>query len=235
MSDLLRRTLGETVAIETVLAGGLWRTRVDPNQLENALLNLAVNARDAMPDGGRLTIETANAHLDESYTAGRQEVAPGQYVMVAVCDTGAGMPPEVIARAFDPFFTTKPAGKGTGLGLSQVYGFAKQSGGHVAIYSEPGHGTTVKLYCPRLQAGDEPSDARPRRRAPSAPPRPAAGETVLVVEDEPMVRAFSTVEALEEPAIACWRADGRPRGAAPARRRTPRSTSCSPTWCCRAA
>ena len=133
MSDLLRRTLGEHIAIETVLAGGLWRANVDANQLENAILNLAVNARDAMPEGGKLTVETGNAYLDEAYAALRPEVTPGRYVMVAVCDTGAGMPAEVAARAFEPFFTTKAVGQGTGLGLSQVYGFVKQSGGHVAI------------------------------------------------------------------------------------------------------
>ena len=140
----------KSVAIETVLAGGLWQTRVDANQLENALLNLAVNARDAMPNGGKLTIETANAYLDEAYAASHAEVTAGQYVMLAVTDTGTGMSPEVISKVFEPFFTTKPLGQGTGLGLSMVYGFVKQSGGHVAIYSEPGQGTTVKIYLPRF-------------------------------------------------------------------------------------
>jgi signal transduction histidine kinase len=138
MSDLLHRSLGESIALETVLAGGLWLTRVDANQLENAIINLAVNARDAMPDGGKLTIETANTHLDEGYAAAHADVQPGQYVMLAITDTGTGMAPEVIAQAFEPFFTTKPVGQGTGLGLSMVYGFVKQSGGHVKIYSEPG-------------------------------------------------------------------------------------------------
>ena len=144
MSELLRRTLGENIRVETVLAGGLWRTFADPAQLENAILNLAVNARDAMPDGGKLTIETANADLDERYARAHAEVEPGQYVLISVSDTGTGMPPEVVERAFDPFYTTKGAGKGTGLGLSQVFGFVKQSGGHVKIYSETGRGTTVK-------------------------------------------------------------------------------------------
>ena len=148
--DLLRRTLGETIALETVLSGGLWRTFADPNQLENALLNLALNARDAMPDGGKLTIETANCFLDQAYVASLPEpVEPGQYVMIAVADTGAGMDRATRERAFDPFFTTKEVGKGTGLGLSQVYGFARQSAGHVKIYSEDGEGTTVKIYLPR--------------------------------------------------------------------------------------
>src|SRR5882724_10691971 len=150
MSELLRRTLGETVTIETVLAGGLWKAAIDPNQLENAILNLAVNARDAMPEG-RLTIETANCHLDETYVKETgAEISPGQFVMVAVSDSGSGMAPDVMNRAFEPFFTTKPTGVGTGLGLSQVYGFAKQSGGHIRIYSEIGEGTTIKLYFPRL-------------------------------------------------------------------------------------
>nr|WP_256476130.1 ATP-binding protein [Siccirubricoccus soli] len=197
MSELLQRTIGEEVQVETVLAGGLWRALVDPNQLESALLNLAVNARDAMPEGGKLTIETANAYLDESYARTREEVKAGQYVMVSVSDTGTGMTPEVMAKAFEPFFTTKPVGKGTGLGLSQVYGFAKQSGGHAAIYSEPGQGTVVKLYLPRLrEAGPAPIPPT----AGTAEPLPAAagrGETVLVVEDEPMVRDVAAA-ALEE-------------------------------------
>jgi signal transduction histidine kinase/CheY-like chemotaxis protein len=198
MSDLLRRTLGEDVAVETVLAGGLWRAHADPNQLESSLLNLAVNARDAMPGGGKLTIETANAHLDDSYAATREEVRPGQYVAICVSDTGGGMSAEVIARAFEPFFTTKPVGKGTGLGLSQVYGFAKQSGGHAAIYSEAGQGTTVKLYLPRLREAEA---AHPPAFTVSATPpgeaRGGEGRCVLVVEDDAMVRDFA-VTALEE-------------------------------------
>jgi len=149
MSELLRRTLGETVRLETVLAGGLWHALADKNLLENAILNLAINARDAMPEGGRLTIETANCHLDQAYAA-HHDAQPGQYAMIAVTDTGAGMSPEVLAKAFDPFFTTKEPGKGTGLGLSQVFGFVKQSGGHINIFSKPGEGTSIKLYLPRF-------------------------------------------------------------------------------------
>ncbi|MDN3626995.1 hybrid sensor histidine kinase/response regulator [Methylobacterium isbiliense] len=204
MAELLRQTLGEAVRLETVLAGGLWRTFADPNQLESALLNLAVNARDALPEsGGRLTIETANAHLDEAYAAARAEVAAGQYVLVAVTDNGAGMTPEVAARAFEPFFTTKEPGRGTGLGLSQVYGFVRQSGGHVAVYSEPGQGTTVKLYLPRHAGPPEgAADAPPTDLAPAAGPA-----TVLVVEDEAAVRAF-TVEALRDLGYRVLDADG---------------------------
>src|SRR6516165_4989708 len=149
MSELLRRTLGEGVSIETILAGGLWQTFIDTNQLESALLNLAINARDAMPRGGKLTIETGNTYLDDEYAAMNAEVTAGQYVLVAVTDSGHGMPADVMARAFEPFFTTKAEGQGTGLGLSQVYGFVKQSGGHIKIYSEPGEGTSVKVYLPR--------------------------------------------------------------------------------------
>jgi PAS domain S-box-containing protein len=186
LSDLLRRTLGEQVTVETVLAGGLWRANVDPNQLEVAIINLAVNARDAMPEGGKLTLETANVYLDDNYAASQVEVVPGQYVMVAVTDSGVGMTPEVIAKAFDPFFTTKDVGHGTGLGLSQVYGFAKQSGGHVKIYSELGDGTTIKLYFPRIHASvsDKENDAAP------AVAHGSATETILVVEDDPDVRSY---------------------------------------------
>ena len=193
MSDLLRHSIGADIRLETVSAGGLWRTNIDPNQLENVLLNLVVNARDAMPNGGRLTIETQNAHLDDRYAAAHAHVDAGQYVMIAVTDTGSGMPAEVIEKAFDPFFTTKGVGKGTGLGLSQVYGFIKQSGGHVKIYSEPGHGTTVKIYLARLRGSANVEEA------PGAAPPPAVRgeETILVVEDEAGVRAFST-EALTE-------------------------------------
>jgi signal transduction histidine kinase/CheY-like chemotaxis protein len=155
MTDLLRRTLGERVELESMIGGGLWNTVVDQGQLENALLNLAINARDAMPNGGKLTIELANAYLDEAYAKGNTEVTAGQYVMIAVSDTGEGMSPDVIARAFEPFFSTKAEGQGTGLGLSQVYGFVKQSGGHVKIYSEIGVGTTIKLYLPRSKAAPQ--------------------------------------------------------------------------------
>ncbi|WP_423601690.1 CHASE3 domain-containing protein [Sphingomonas sp. MS122] len=195
MSELLRRTIGENIRIETVLAGGLWPAFIDGAQLENAVLNLCVNGRDAMPDGGRLTIETANTHLDDAYAATHDEVTPGQYVMVSVTDTGTGMPPHVIERAFDPFYTTKGVGKGTGLGLSQVFGFVKQSGGHVKIYSEPDVGTTVKLYVPRhfgeaeaLAGGEAVASDLPRARD---------DEIILVVEDEENVRHMS-VDALRE-------------------------------------
>ena len=205
MSDLLHHSIGADVRLEAVLAGGLWRVNVDPNQLENVLLNLAVNSRDAMPDGGRLTIETQNAHLDDHYAAAHANVEAGQYVMIAVTDTGAGMPQDVIDKAFDPFFTTKAVGKGTGLGLSQVYGFIKQSGGHVKIYSEPGHGTTVKIYLPRLRDAD--ADGDTPARPPEALPAPSDLATILVVEDDAAVRAF-TIEALTELGYTVIAADG---------------------------
>jgi two-component system, NtrC family, sensor kinase len=195
MSELLGRSIGETVKIELVLAGGLWNAALDPNQLENAIVNLAVNARDAMPDGGRLTIETANCHLDDNYieSAGT-DIAPGPYVMVAVSDSGSGMTPDVMNRAFEPFFTTKPTGVGTGLGLSQVYGFVKQSGGHLRIYSEAGEGTTVKLYFPRLTNESLPAWTAEETRSAA----PADGtETVLIVEDDVQVNKLA-VEALQE-------------------------------------
>jgi CheY-like chemotaxis protein len=193
MSDLLRRTLGEQIAIETALTGGLWQVEVDPNQLEVAILNLAINARDAMPNGGRLTLETANVFLDHAYAAGQSEVVPGQYVQLAISDSGVGMTPEVQARAFDPFFTTKDVGQGTGLGLSQVYGFVKQSRGHVKIYSEPGEGTTIKIYLPRLHT-EQPVESP--KEMPTAV-RGQANETILVVEDDEDVRA-STTEMLRD-------------------------------------
>ncbi len=196
MSNLLRRTLSEPVTVETVLAGGLWWAEVDVAQLENVLLNLSLNARDAMGGRGRLTIETANAFLDEAYVAGEDEVKVGQYVMIAVTDTGCGMSREVADKAFDPFFTTKAVGQGTGLGLSQVLGFIKQSYGHVKLYSEVGVGTTVKLYLPRAPqriVADEPVPARDS--APIAVQ--LKGAAVLLVEDEPGVRAF-VADALHE-------------------------------------
>lgn len=193
MSELLRRTLSEHISVETVLAGGLWPTYIDAGQLENAILNLCVNARDAMPDGGKLTIETNNTHLDERYAAEHEEVTPGQYVVLCVTDTGTGMPPHVVERAFDPFYTTKGVGRGTGLGLSQVFGFVKQSGGHIKIYSEPDHGTTVKLYLPRHFG----SLSNPASTDMLSHPVPHAqdGEIILVVEDEERVRHMS-VDAL---------------------------------------
>jgi PAS domain S-box-containing protein len=208
MSELLRRTLGEDIRLETVLAGGLWTTHADTNQLENAVLNLAVNARDAMREAEgmdrRLTIETANVHLDEAYAAQNPGAHPGQYVMIAVSDTGAGMPPDVIAKAFDPFFTTKPTGQGTGLGLSQVYGFVRQSGGHIKIYSEPGQGTSVKVYLPRFHGPAEAADPAPERL-----PLPTSrdGETILIVEDEASVRRMSA-ESLRELGYRTLEADG---------------------------
>jgi CheY-like chemotaxis protein len=187
VTSLLEQVLGEGVAIETVLGAGVWWISVDSSQLETALLNLAVNARDAMAGSGKLTVETSNAFLDEAYAAAHAEVKPGQYVLIAVSDTGSGMTPEVVAKAFEPFFTTKEVGRGTGLGLSQVYGFVKQSGGHAAIYSEPGLGTSVKLYLPRLIT---PPDVRSEPRAKSLP-RGAGHGTILVVEDDEDVARFT--------------------------------------------
>jgi PAS domain S-box-containing protein len=189
LADLLQRTLGETVALETVAGAGLWRALADAAELENALVNLAVNARDAMPAGGRLTIETSNACLDADYVASVAEpVEAGQYVLIAVSDTGHGMDESALERAFEPFFTTKDVGRGTGLGLSQVYGFIRQSGGHVRIYSELGRGTTVKLYLPRSHAG------RAERTATADANHPASrgSETILVVEDHEDLLAYSS-------------------------------------------
>ena len=203
MSDLLRRTLGEDITVETVSAAGLWRAHIDLSQLETALLNLAINARDAMPGGGKLTIETANTYLDRAYAGGEDDVTPGQYVMVAVTDTGAGIPPDVLAQVFEPFFTTKPAGLGTGLGLSQVHGFIKQSGGHIRLYSEVGVGTTAKLYLPRSMA--EVAVARPGPLKSSGDQR--RDVTILLAEDEAGVREFA-VEALGELGFDVVAADG---------------------------
>ncbi len=194
MSDMVQRALGETVKLEVVTSPGLWRVEADPNQLESAILNLSVNARDAMPNGGTLTIETTNARLDEAYSADHAEVAPGQYVVIAVTDTGCGMSKDTVARVFEPFFTTKEVGKGTGLGLSMVYGFTKQSGGHVNIYSEEGQGTTVKLYLPRLVSDSQDDvEVEPDNSIEVS----AAEETILVVEDDDDVRSY-TVECLRE-------------------------------------
>ena len=190
MMRLLHRTLEEDLDVETVLGAGVWSIEVDGSQLENALINLAVNARDAMPEGGKLTIETANTRLDDDYARELDDVRPGQYVMIAVSDTGAGMTPEVMERAFDPFFTTKDVGKGSGLGLSMVYGFVKQSGGHVKLYSEPGEGTTVKLYFPRVLA------AATTEAGDIVPAVQPGNEVVLLVEDDPNVR-LSVVRSLE--------------------------------------
>ena len=193
MEELVRRSIGPAVSLEVIGAGGLWHTQIDPNQLENALLNLCINARDAMPNGGRLTIETSNKWFDDR-NAKERDIPPGQYVLVAVTDTGTGMPPEVIARAFDPFYTTKPIGVGTGLGLSMVYGFARQSGGHVGIYSEMGQGTTMRVYLPRHRGEVESSDL-PGIAIRSM--ESTRAETVLVVDDEPTVRMFVT-EVLQQ-------------------------------------
>ncbi len=202
MSDLLRRTLGEQVTVETVLGGGVWRAHADPHQLEIAILNLAVNARDAMPKGGKLTIETANVDLDDKYASTQAEFIPGQYVMIAVSDTGLGMSPEVKAKAFDPFFTTKDVGHGTGLGLSQVYGFVKQSRGHVKIYSEVDEGTTIKIYLPRILAENVPTEHKYNEFL----ARGAQSETILVVEDDADVRAYSS-ETLRELGYSVVEAD----------------------------
>jgi PAS domain S-box-containing protein len=192
IEDLLRRTLGPGIELDIVLAGGLWPTLCDANQLESAILNLAINARDAMPEGGRLTIETGNAFLDEADARSQGgEVRPGQYVMISITDTGTGMTPEVMARVFDPFFTTKPMGQGTGLGLSMLYGFVKQSEGHVRVYSELGQGTTFRLYLPRHRGGSDAAEAA--GTIATAPCTQAeAGRTVLVVDDEPTVRMLVT-------------------------------------------
>jgi len=204
MTDLLHRTLGENIHVETVLGAGIWRIFADAPELESAVLNLCVNARDAMPEGGKLTIETSNADLDDAYVAADLELNARQYVLIAVTDTGVGMPSEVIARAFEPFYTTKGAGRGSGLGLSQVYGFVRQSGGTVKVYSEPGEGTCVKIYLPRRH-GNEPvaQVAQARRDA----PRGKSEEIILVVEDDERVRQVS-VEALRELGYTVVQAEG---------------------------
>jgi CheY-like chemotaxis protein len=186
MRDLLGRTLGENIELEFKRAATRPVVSIDPGQLEAALLNLCINARDAMPGGGRLMIETAEVILDEAYASLRPDVVPGPYVQVSVSDTGSGMSPDIAARAFDPFFTTKAKGKGTGLGLSMVYGFTKQSGGHVAIYSETGIGTVVKLYLPRSDAPVQVATA-----VPLAHERGGGGETILLVEDDELVRTHA--------------------------------------------
>jgi CheY-like chemotaxis protein len=193
MSELMQRALGETIEIEIVLGAGLWHAEADANELERAILNLAVNARDAMPEGGKLTVETSNSHVDDAYAAANPDSTPGQYVVISMTDTGIGMDGATIRQAFEPFFTTKPVGRGTGLGLSQVYGFVKQSGGHVKLYSEPNVGTTVRMYLPRLHAAAAQTPLVP-------PPVTAEGgrqEVVLVVEDDESVRSLS-VEMLRE-------------------------------------
>jgi PAS domain S-box-containing protein len=209
LEDLIRRTVGPSVAIEVVGAGGVWPTLVDPNQLENAVLNLCINARDAMPDGGRLTIETANKWLDDR-AARDHELPPGQYVSLCVTDTGSGMSPDVIARAFDPFFTTKPLGEGTGLGLSMIYGFVRQSGGQVRIYSEVGQGTTMCLYLPRYTGVERHVEVVADRTDYGFE---GNGETVLVVDDEPTVRML-IVDTLEGAGYRVIQAPDGPSGLA---------------------
>jgi signal transduction histidine kinase len=192
LSDFLRRAIGEHISLEIVGSAGVWAVEADPAELEAAILNLTVNARDAMQDGGKLTIEASNSYLDDAYCRQHADVQPGQFVQIAVSDTGAGMTKEVIVRAFEPFFTTKQTGQGTGLGLSQVYGFVKQSGGHVRIYSEVGEGTTVKIYLRRFMG-----KSVLQEEVKSEPSRGRSGECVLVVEDDPEVRAY-VIETLEE-------------------------------------
>lgn len=186
MEEFLRRSVGPEIELEVVGAGGLWTTLIDPNQLENALLNLCINARDAMPDGGRITIETANKWLDHA-SARERDLPPGQYISLCVTDTGTGMSAETIERAFDPFYTTKPLGEGTGLGLSMIYGFVRQSGGQVRIYSELGQGTTMCLYFPRVHSREDAEQESPLHALPTPS---SGGETVLVVDDEPAIRAL---------------------------------------------
>jgi signal transduction histidine kinase len=194
LSELLRRTIGEKVRVETVAGEALWPVSVDQAQMESAVINLAINARDAMPQGGTLFVETANLSVADEGGAPAEGLVPGDYVMVTVADTGTGMAPEIAARALEPFFTTKEVGRGTGLGLSQVYGFVRQSGGRIAIESEEGEGTVVRLYLPRHEGGEV---AQAAAAASEAPPRGSPGEVVLVVEDEEQVRR-TTIEALGE-------------------------------------
>jgi nitrogen-specific signal transduction histidine kinase/CheY-like chemotaxis protein len=208
MAGLLGRTLGENIEIKTVMPAGLWTTSIDPHQLENALLNLGVNALHAMPDGGKLIIEASNKVLDEIYVELNPDVLPGHYVAVAVTDTGIGMPPDILQRVLEPFFNTKPVGKGSGLGLSMVHGFVKQSGGHLKIYSEQGLGTTVSLYLPAASIGAKEETTPNRLEVPAS----GGGECVMVVEDDPFLRGltlkilaglgYRTIEAEDGP-TAC--------------------------------
>ena len=208
MEDLLRRTLGERITLDFALAPDLWPTYCDPHQLENAVLNLCINARDAMPEGGRLTVETSNATLD-GRAARERGMRAGDYVALCVSDTGPGMPPEVVAKVFEPFFTTKPIGQGTGLGLSMIHGFARQSGGQVRVYSEVGQGTTMRIYLPRHWGEDETATAE----GPVEAPRAAVGETVLVIDDEATVRTL-IAEVLGELGYAAIEAHDGPSGLA---------------------
>ena len=187
ISDLLTRTLGENIKLETISGAGLWKVEADASEMESTLLNLALNARDSMPEGGKLTIETSNAYLDDEFCRQQEELTPGQYILIAISDSGSGMSAETIDRAFEPFFTTKEAGKGPGLGLSQVYGFMKQSNGHVKIYSEPGEGTTIKLYLPRRE-GDEAAVSGDDQAGSDR----GREETILIVEDDDGVRQYAS-------------------------------------------
>ena len=206
MEDLIRRTVGPAIQVEVVGAAGLWPTRVDGSQLENALLNLAINARDAMPEGGRLTIETANKWLD-GRAGHERDLTPGQYISVCVSDSGTGIPKQIVDRIFDPFFTTKPTGQGTGLGLSMIHGFVRQSGGQVRVYSEPGQGTTMCLYLPRYvgEVGEEAAALD------ATIPLSGAGETVLVIDDEPTVRML-IAEVVQEAGYSVLEAEDGPSG-----------------------
>jgi PAS domain S-box-containing protein len=185
-ADFLQRSLGETIDVQAVGAAGIWQIEADPNQLEAALVNLTINARDAMPGGGKVTIEATNTYADEEYCRVNPELSPGQYVLICVSDTGSGMPPDVLSHAFEPFFTTKEIGHGTGLGLSQVYGFVKQSGGHIKIYSEVGQGTTVKIYLPRYTSRVE-EEEEPQAEVLG---RGEKGEVILIVEDDRDLRSY---------------------------------------------
>ena len=206
LSELVRRTVGPQINVETVAAAGLWPAMVDVNQLENALLNLCINARDAMPDGGTITIETANRWLDDR-TARDHNLTAGQYVTICVSDTGTGIDKAMLDRVFDPFFTTKPIGQGTGLGLSMVYGFARQSNGHVRIYSEVGQGTMVCIYLPRHRGEEEQDIILPG----DMPATVDAGETVLIIDDEPSVRMLVS-DALTDLGFRCLEAGDGPAG-----------------------
>ncbi len=206
MEDLIRRTVGPSISVEVVGAAGLWLTKVDAAQLESALLNLAINARDAMPDGGRITIETANKWLDVRGGAER-DPTPGQYISICVTDSGTGIPKDIVERVFDPFFTTKPIGQGTGLGLSMIHGFMRQSGGQVRVYTEDGHGTTMCLYLPRHAGVIDDEAAGDMASIYKA----GAGETVLVIDNEPIVRML-IVEVLEDAGYTALQAEDGPSG-----------------------
>ena len=231
MLDMLRRSLGADVSIETVLGAGVWPTFADPHQLENALLNLALNAKDAMPNGGCLTIETANTYLDAAYVRRFGDVAAGQYVVLCVTDTGTGIPKEILDRVFEPFFTTKPAGEGSGLGLAMVHGFVKQSGGHMRIYSEEGHGTTVKIYLPRLTNAEEVS------AAPAGKAADVSADTPRAQEARPSSSSRTMKASANTPKRCCEELGYRVVEAGDADQalgvlnKTPASISCSPTWC----